>query len=228
MAAETKEELAKFTIPQLKERLKQRRLQISGTKNELINRLYESLQEEELLGEGASAPQLETEEDLLGNNETNGEQLTKNDEDLLLGIDENKKQKEEVTVSEESKEKVSEDGDKPPSNPEVKKRPSISAPEGVPKKVTLTTEDAKAKRAARFGLTATPVAKADTPSDKDKNGNNTTEKKPEIKTTDPKLLARAKRFGLPIGAADSCPAKVAKGNVEEDEKMKARRLRFGL
>ncbi|CAD5221702.1 unnamed protein product [Bursaphelenchus xylophilus] len=227
MVSETKEDLGKFTIPQLKEKLKQRRLQISGTKNELINRLFESLQEEELLGEGASVAPSEIEEELLGNNDSNSAHLTTKDEDLLLGLEVNKSTKEADPKFVENQEiqKVNEDGDKKSEQAvdteQSRKRPSIAAPEGALKKEETFTTDAKARRAARFGLAA------ETEQKQDSNGNSK-EKKPEIKTSDPKLLARAKRFGLAIGSADSSPAKVAKPSVEDDEKLKARRIRFGL
>lgn len=59
MGLQTKDDLAKYTvsvvppltlqIPQLKEKLKQRRLATSGTKAELVGRLFDSLQEEDKL-----------------------------------------------------------------------------------------------------------------------------------------------------------------------------------
>lgn len=48
----SKEELEKMTVAQIKEKLKSKRLPISGAKSELINRLYESLVAEEKLLEG--------------------------------------------------------------------------------------------------------------------------------------------------------------------------------
>lgn len=47
----SKEELEKFTVTQLKEKLKSRKLLQSGTKSDLVARLHESfLAEEKLLG----------------------------------------------------------------------------------------------------------------------------------------------------------------------------------
>lgn len=126
---------------------------------------------------------------------------------LLLGIekDDNKKAPKEVT-------ETTKDEPSAITEPEVgnffhatlvqpnadqspkKERPAIAAPE-VPegeKKAVSSEGDARAKRALRFGLPVEPVK---SPPEAKANGQ---EKKPEIKTTDPKLLARAKRFGLPV------------------------------
>lgn len=117
------------------------------------------------------------------------------------------------------------------SDGEKKERPAIAFPEGTAKKEKVTAEDAKAKRAARFGITAETEKKKeetkDTPASE--NTDKKEERKPDIKAVDPKIVARAKRFGIPI--VDGVPAKASKQTpktAEEDEKMKARRLRFGL
>ena len=55
MAVINKDELNKLTIPQLKEKLKQRQLPISGTKSELVSRLHDNIQEEENLLTGSSS-----------------------------------------------------------------------------------------------------------------------------------------------------------------------------
>lgn len=51
----SREELEKLTVAQLKEQLKGRKLTISGTKSELINRLHESIVTEERLLESSGA-----------------------------------------------------------------------------------------------------------------------------------------------------------------------------
>jgi len=226
----------------LKEKLRQRRLPMSGTKPELVARLYESIQEEEsLLGGTEPSADIDASE-LLGNTGTLAEhQISTTDEYILLGIN-----PEETSTNAGVTDVVL--SDSTPIAPTITK-PEISSPskivEPVPKKLgneadterkvsehakadngkvmttsveVLISSEAKKRRADRFGISApdNEVAKADVEHSDDKPPNTRTAK--PLKTQDEKFLQRAKRFGLPIGGGD-IETKVRKISTNGDDKI---------
>jgi len=239
---DSKEDLQKLTIAQLKERLKQRRLPISGTKPDLVSRLFDSLQEDNLLaGTDANNDDLVDEDDLLGANVLNG------DEELLLGLTPKAAkvapktaptQKTETTPKKTApkavvKESAAGDAtETKPAETTVPKREPIRPRISVGEE-SGGVEDAKKRRAERFGIAAvasvasanqkaTPTAASDT------------SKHPISLNSSSKLLERAKRFGLPVGSEEkestngsSAPKILRITSTEEDSRKLARKQRFG-
>jgi len=226
-----KDSLQKLTVIQLRDKLKARHIQSTGTKGELIERLLESYQEEENLLAGTEENEsLDDVDDLLGSNDLEKSALSSNEEALLLGLP--------------SKVQVPKFADAPkPTVQEVKPKPAISSvtekPQETVKKPEITspavdesgdgksatetapktkqpirpkvsvestvTDEARKRRAERFGL---PV-KASTESEKKpteaepKEAAVVSEKHPISLNSNSKLLERAKRFGLPVQADDN-------------------------
>ncbi|KAI6177302.1 SAP domain-containing protein [Aphelenchoides bicaudatus] len=247
---ETKEDLQKLTVVQLREKLKGRNLVTTGTKNELIERLFESFQEEEnlLSGTGTGGNDDLDVDALLGTN-LGDHSLTSKEEALLLGINP-KASKPEATKttpqktapkpSSESVAKVAQHvaknvetpaGDSTKSDEAAKpKREPIRAV-GSPKSTDDST-DKKKQRLARFGL---PIQKstedtttAITPATPD------SEKQPISLKSNAKLLDRAKRFGMPVSQGDDngsngvSKPKIPRISTGEVDDAKQRRMaRFG-
>ncbi|KAI6215472.1 hypothetical protein M3Y94_00388800 [Aphelenchoides besseyi] len=249
MPIESKEELQKLTIPQLKEKLKQRRLTTSGTKSDLVTRLHDSLQDEENLLSGTTGggnEELDADA-LLGSTGRGDLAFTATDENILLGIPPTKvasngdaqqnlvdakptAPKTDTSQPIVSKETTTEHKNTEKSTPIANLTDKVATAEQPPKPerprisvADITGTDAKKRRAERFGLNVTSESKPSTTTKSESQ----IEKRPAHMNE--KMKERAKRFGLPVnevkdGNGVSSP-KVAK--VDVDEKIEARKKRFG-
>ncbi|KAI6201820.1 SAP domain-containing protein [Aphelenchoides besseyi] len=250
MPIESKEELQKLTIPQLKEKLKQRRLTTSGTKSDLVTRLHDSLQDEENLLSGTTGggnEELDADA-LLGSTERGDLAFSATDENILLGIPttnattngdaqqnlvDAKPSAPKNNTSQPiiSQEKTTEPNNSEKSSPITNTTDKVAKAEHPPKPERprisvddITGVDAKKRRAERFGLNVTTESKPSTATKTE----NQSEKRPAHMNE--KMKERAKRFGLPVNELKDgngvSSAKIAK--VDVDEKIEARKKRFGV
>jgi len=252
----SKEDLEKLTVAQIREKLKSRKLPTSGTKIELVTRLYEGITAEEKLLETSAGGDFDISsvnvDEVLGlDSEANLSPDKKISEPPNNGISGEKNidsSNGNEATQVPSPEDTEKSGTKSPERniklPEEKElETTVVDPPSDDKKVQLKMaarlglpiDEAKSKRAMRFGITTEEDQKTkraqrfglvDQPDD------------------DKKKLARAERFGVPLkrsaevtsdtslGVSDEALQKRAKrfGNAdtsEESSKKEARVQRFG-
>ncbi|VDM40511.1 unnamed protein product [Toxocara canis] len=225
-------DLTKMTVVQLREHLKSRALPASGTKSELIERLKESLTNEEKILEtddgvlkgSAEAPVatgVTTEEDVLGPQSS----PKKTDGDANIAKDDEK-----MTVVEDSK-KEKEGGKKKDDEETLDAKTKRALRFGLP----LSNEELKRKRAERFGMNAGGSG-GDAVSEEERkrrrlerfgaaNGGGAELSNEEL------LKKRAERFGLEFGrTSDTTSKRSSIGDVEKAslEALERRAKRFGI
>ncbi|KAI6240059.1 hypothetical protein M3Y99_00490200 [Aphelenchoides fujianensis] len=239
MPVESKEELQKLTIPQLKDRLKQRRLQVTGTKPDLVNRLFDSLQDEENLLSGAAGgggEELDVDADsLLEGHERPTVPMSSTEEFLLLGINPNKGAANgEATTTAKSATPT-------PKNSPVKPNPTSSPVKTAEEPKTDTSENTASTQNSQSENGEGDASKAAKP------------ERPRISVSDivgvDAKKRRAERFGLPVAANNNEKSQADKPAAEKtaekagekkadgaekrpaaqiDEKFLERAKRFGL
>jgi len=250
-AATSREELEKLTVPQLKERLRGRKLPLSGTKAELVSRLIDDIVSEDKLLGG------------LGGGQAHGAPSDTLDLDTLAamdallgegGSDTHSEEKGAVptaaaasptkTATSQSSKKLAPKILAPaPDEKEASAGSVVSTGGGgassaaEDKKVRMTAvgrmglpisaeSEAKAKRAARFGSTDESPAAASTPAAVSKVGNDADA-----------LSKRLARFGPSSSSSTTTPDANGSGekgqnkvglSAEDGSKMLERAKRFGL
>ncbi|KAL3097464.1 hypothetical protein niasHS_003912 [Heterodera schachtii] len=236
----SKEELEKMTVAQIREKLKSRKMPISGTKSELVNRLHESLVAEEKLLEdsGPGGDNI----DLSGVNV-----------DEVLGLDDEKDSA--VSSASETKPNDSLLSLCSPLNesPELKKTEILSP---AKKQLTVNNGIAGAQPTKTGEDGQEKHSEAESATDEDTGAGNKTQSNENERKVQLKMAARlgvplaeseakrarATRFGenggggeneqkakraARFGAPEEMPTK-RKSASEEDEKMLKRAERFGL
>ncbi|KAL7076632.1 hypothetical protein ACQ4LE_003805 [Meloidogyne hapla] len=217
----SKEELEKLTVVQIREKLKSRKLPVTGSKSELVNRLFDSLMvEENLLEEGPGGESIDLSgvnmDEVLGlDDEKDTHSSTTANEDVEEGKE---KQSASFDVTDEKRKTSTDDASKmlkcekdthssttaneDVEEGKVKQSDSVGLTDG--KRKTSTDDGSKMlKLAERFGL---PL----------KRGVSETEQSEA-------LAKREKRFGKVVGSGD-----MGKTSTDEDTKMLKRAERFGL
>ena len=200
----SKDELEKLTVPQLREKLKSRKLPYSGTKAEIINRLYDNiLAEETLLGKSEGHENADTSEFDLANVDVD-EVLA---EEILSSPITKKTTEMGKSVGAKNEESIL-GSFNPIEKTETQSKPSIKSPE-------IETNGNN-----------NPIKSSSPAKSMDGNNTKTTTNAKHKSVTAPsytleeekKMLERAKRFGLPCKTERS-PA--------TDEVIKKRAIRFG-
>ncbi|KAI1728871.1 SAP domain-containing protein [Ditylenchus destructor] len=230
----SKEELEKFTVPMLKDKLKAHKLPLSGTKVDLVNRLYDYMvAEEKLLGSAGVESAGPTEFDL---DNVDVDELLDNDNPVA--DQQSKKTDDNTTKIEMEKLKA------PTQNNAQTKVVDVS----VPKKTTTResklakVEDAPSPLPSGTAATATPTAKTE---ESTTTTTVTTAEAGDVKKPSEEekqqQLTRAKRLGLPFkepqGTTVASPnsVDVLQKRIQrfgpandEDAKKQARMQRFGI
>jgi hypothetical protein len=202
----TKEELEKLTVPQLKEKLKGRKLPISGAKNELVNRLFESIVAEEKLLEATGA---------------GGEMdLNAVDFDAVLGLDEVHKTEEGADKLEDTVEKNE------PATATTGTSPSKTTPA-----VVEQPEQNNANGDGRNGINKPAENNDQSNAENANNANaNAVEKEDDDKTKGEKkkMLTTAARLGLPISNDAKKTQRAERFGLSNEDTKAKRAARFGI
>uniref|UniRef100_A0A915C2N7 SAP domain-containing protein n=1 Tax=Parascaris univalens TaxID=6257 RepID=A0A915C2N7_PARUN len=221
-------------VVQLREQLRARGLSASGTKSELIERLKESLTNEEKILEGDDSVSKENTEtsvaaDSSVKNESLSSERSLKKSALEGGVSKEGQKavvKEKSTVEKEIENKDAEDT----LDAKVKRAVRFGLP--------LSDEELKRKRAERFGLNAGVNEGGASSEDEKKRRrlerfgpvDGATKNSASVLDTEEVLRKRAERFGLPLKGKDTSIKQSSIGGVEKAslEALEKRAKRFGV
>uniref|UniRef100_A0A0M3HXE9 SAP domain-containing protein n=1 Tax=Ascaris lumbricoides TaxID=6252 RepID=A0A0M3HXE9_ASCLU len=217
-------------VVQLREQLRSRGLSASGTKSELIERLKESLTNEEKILEGDDSVSKEnTETSTVADPSVKNDLLSSESSLKKSALDGGVSKEEEKAVIKEKEIENKKDGE---DTLDAKMKRAMRF--GLP----LSDEELKRKRAERFGLNA-GVSEGGASSEEEKKRrrlerfgpvDGATKNSASVLNTEEVLRKRAERFGLPLKGNDTTIKQSSIGGVEKAslEALEKRAKRFGV